>query len=853
MSEYWKSTPKFWCKHCKIYVRDTKLEKANHDATPKHQGNLKRFLRDLHRTHENEERDKDKATNEIARLSGLATGSSGGESSSSAFGRGPTPRPPKPQATPSQLKQQASQLAELGISIPDEFRGEMAMPGEWQVTAQRLVAPEGEGEKKPEAIGFGVRKRAAEDEDEETVQAKKSKWGSAYRKHPGADTENDDLDELLSRVTAPKVDPGALETKQEPISDTAETTKVEAADGSVVKAEPDETPGIKTKPSLDEAPLPAESAAATGVDVKQEEGEAVGGVVFKKRKAKPMRNKANCAGIAVSKLNHYSQSTLNLRPHTSTASYAMAGRRDDYDERDYERDYHRGPPRGAPVQLAERPAPLRSRDLEDLWRRPAEERERQVAFLQDDYARAEDQPLVLKGRKVETFRRHSPPRARSPSLERVRTRIVEERRSPTPEMYRRERFVERRRERSPSPLYDSDRERMPSPIHERERTSLRVVERERERRRSPSSSPEPRARMPREPPVIRAPPIHQEIITHHRHIDHGYEPVAVPTPPPRLRAQRSRGDIRETEIDITTGPGDTDVEIHRSRQGGYRDGRPRFVDDDEIYERDRERERLRARTDIRRSVSSARGARGPRDRMRPSEAEAEYYARKTDERAYIGEAYNGATKKWSIVDVPPGTERVRMDGVGGGSQEVTWQKYNGVRRSKFIPERDSMGNYDRERERERDMQIEMGRGMRREREMDGERDTLEVTIDRKRVSRPVAEPRNKFGGLWTEITKDLVVREAIEEMGYDYEETEFFFYVFRYLKYDDVVELVDLSDDIVEARRNRIREIAWEREHPRPREREMLTIESSRSRAEPMYDENEVVFDTPGRSTRVYY
>lgn len=182
----------------------------------------------------------------------------------------------------------------------------------------------------------------------------------------------------------------------------------------------------------------------------------------------------------------------------------MAGRRDDYDDRDYhERDYHRGPPRGAPVQLAERPAPVRSRDLEDLWRRPAaEERDRQVAFLQDDYRRVEDQPLVLKRREVETFRRHSPPRARSPSVERVRTR-----------------FVDRERERSSSPLYDSDR--IPSPIHERERTSVRVVERERERRRSRSSSPEPRARMPREPPVIRAPPIHQDIITHHRHIDHG--------------------------------------------------------------------------------------------------------------------------------------------------------------------------------------------------------------------------------------------------------------------------------------------------------------------------------------------
>jgi hypothetical protein len=221
-----------------------------------------------------------------------------------------------------------------------------------------------------------------------------------------------------------------------------------------------------------------------------------------------------------------------------------------------------------------------------------------------------------------------------------------------------------------------------------------------------------------------------------------------------------------------------------SQQRRYRDGRPQFVDDDEIYERDRERDRLKARTDIRRSVSSARDARDPRDRrIRPNDREAEYYARKTDERAYIGEAYNGATKKWSIIDVPPGTERVRMDGVGGGSQEVTWQKYNGVRRSKFIPERDSMGSYDRERERERDTRMEMGRGMRRERDTDGERDTLEISIDRKRVSRPVAEPRNRFGDLWTEITKDLVVREAIEEMGYDYEETEFFFYVFRYLKY----------------------------------------------------------------------
>ena len=37
--------------------------------------------------------------------------------------------------------------------------------------------------------------------------------------------------------------------------------------------------------------------------------------------------------------------------------------------------------------------------------------------------------------------------------------------------------------------------------------------------------------------------------------------------------------------------------------------------------------------------------------------------------------------------------------------------------------------------------------------------------------------------MWTEVTKDLVIKEAIEQMGYDYEETEFFFYVMEYLKY----------------------------------------------------------------------
>ena len=127
--------------------------------------------------------------------------------------------------------------------------------------------------------------------------------------------------------------------------------------------------------------------------------------------------------------------------------------------------------------------------------------------------------------------------------------------------------------------------------------------------------------------------------------------------------------------------------------------------------------------------------------------EADYYNRRVSDRAYMGEAYNGATKDWAIVDVPPGTKRVTMDGVGGGSQEVTWQRYNGVRRSKFLTEGDGYGQ--------------------------------EIS-DRGR--RYVGIKSNQ-DNMWTEITKDLVVKEAIEQLGYDFEETEYFYYVIEFLRY----------------------------------------------------------------------
>lgn len=51
-----------------------------------------------------------------------------------------------------------------------------------------------------------------------------------------------------------------------------------------------------------------------------------------------------------------------------------------------------------------------------------------------------------------------------------------------------------------------------------------------------------------------------------------------------------------------------------------------------------------------------------------------------------------------------------------------------------------------------------------------------------RIGRRYVGLKDRRDGLWTEITKDLIVREALERSGYEYEETESFYYIFSYLE-----------------------------------------------------------------------
>lgn len=308
MSEYWKSTPKYWCKHCKTFVRDTKLEKTNHEATPKHQGNLKRFLRDLHKGHERDERDKQRAKDEVDRLNGVVP-ASGSKLGGAPWERSLAMPPPamgnNHQATPADRKRQLAQLAEMGVAVPEDFRREMAMAGDWQTTSERVIydndfvkKEEDSGEVKPGGLNVGIRKRKFEGQEEEEEAGEtviRKGWGSTIRTYPAAGVDEDGLDRLLkSTKRATKEGDGLQNQRSEPPS------RPEQAHSHIASKESQpglDSPTIKKEESAGSSGVPDTVLDQTAVveappeSLKQEESPPVSGVVFKKRKAKPIRQK----------------------------------------------------------------------------------------------------------------------------------------------------------------------------------------------------------------------------------------------------------------------------------------------------------------------------------------------------------------------------------------------------------------------------------------------------------------------------------------------------------------------------------------------------------------------------------
>lgn len=195
------------------------------------------------------------------------------------------------QATVADREQQLSQLAEMGVAIPEDFRKEVAMAGEWQTlsetpldefTGERMK--NGEGNVKLEGLNIGVRKRKfLEDQAEEEAEARRNVWGSTTKSYPGlkgGDQEDEDLNNLLGKT---KMDLSAAAEKKSqnrnPHDHFSPATAVsEKKAPSIIKKEPSDSD--ETTPS----PHHLESPHANPTTIKQERGPP--SIMFKKRKAK---------------------------------------------------------------------------------------------------------------------------------------------------------------------------------------------------------------------------------------------------------------------------------------------------------------------------------------------------------------------------------------------------------------------------------------------------------------------------------------------------------------------------------------------------------------------------------------
>ena len=272
MSEYWKSTPRYWCKFCKTYVRETPLERRNHEASGKHQGNIQRSLRELHKNADAATREQKRAKDEVARLNGLVTHDRGTQKSARGGAKAPLYVKPAPTAVnppvapkldaATRRKDQAEQLLALGMELPPELKSAVTGIGGWETVSERVIVPiKAEGDnaiKSEDAKIKGVHKREFEqtgDSDDErnanaTGSSSRTKkvWGNSlktYNDTNGADGESEDLDALLLGIGKKSSHPAAGVDNETLEHEHVKKDETDVHNAEVLKEEEDSTSGHK--------------------------------------------------------------------------------------------------------------------------------------------------------------------------------------------------------------------------------------------------------------------------------------------------------------------------------------------------------------------------------------------------------------------------------------------------------------------------------------------------------------------------------------------------------------------------------------------------------------------------------
>lgn len=180
----------------------------------------------------------------------------------------------------------------MDVAVPEDFRKEVAMAGEWQtlsetpldeVTGERIKKEE--GDVKPEGLNVGVRKRKfLEDQAEEEAEVRRNVWGSMTKSYPAprsGEQQEEDLDVLLGKAKMGMSIPAAEKKLQNQIPDNnlpPEAAASEERPPSTIKTEPSDSD--ETIPNLRHL----DSAHVKSTIIKAEGGPPP--IMFKKRKAK---------------------------------------------------------------------------------------------------------------------------------------------------------------------------------------------------------------------------------------------------------------------------------------------------------------------------------------------------------------------------------------------------------------------------------------------------------------------------------------------------------------------------------------------------------------------------------------
>ena len=200
------------------------------------------------------------------------------------------------QVSAEEQKKQLAQLVEMGVAIPQEFRGQMALAGDWEIISQsvkpsRFLGEDGHEDKVDGKIALDSKRKGRDvedDEDGEDAPKRRKGWGSSIKTYPGIETDGQDLEALLASRSQDRSGPRATQlAADDETRDMADSREVPPSDRQ--HHTEDNEPAIKQEaPDEQRLRVPPVAAADPPPETRAVEfAEAQGGVLFKKRKVKP--------------------------------------------------------------------------------------------------------------------------------------------------------------------------------------------------------------------------------------------------------------------------------------------------------------------------------------------------------------------------------------------------------------------------------------------------------------------------------------------------------------------------------------------------------------------------------------